>query len=131
MRRLLTPLLVLAMSVGLLSAAPTVASAAPPTSSWSGAAGGDTASVDLNVLGTGGLQLAGARLATSQADSGSQRTPRRSTARSANLGVAVATLPITVLSNDENAGPAAGGEANVVHMIAPVPTRVPVGTWPV
>src|SRR4051812_32622343 len=103
MRRLLAPLLVLAMSVGLLSAAPLTASAAPPTSTWAGGAGGSTAGVGLDLIGV--LDLADVALATSRADAGSQRTPDRATARSANLGATVAGLGLSVADNVVTAGP--------------------------
>jgi hypothetical protein len=103
-RRLLAPLLVVALSTGLLSTAPT-ASAAPPTAAWTGAAQADTLAVDLDV--TDGRSASG-RANTSQASSGSTRTPDRSTARSANLTASTAGISTTRLSDEADAGPDPG-----------------------
>lgn len=123
MRRLLVPLLVVALSGGLLSTAPT-ASAAPPTAAWTGAAQADTLAVDLDV--TDG-RSASARANSSQASSGSGRTPNRSTAQSSNVTATVAGLSATMLSDEADAGPDAGDDDYARGMAATSRLGVVVG----
>ena len=77
------------------------AHAAPPTADWRATAGGDVASVSLTAVG---IDLAGARLATTLSDSGSQLTPR-SSSTSSNLGAAIAGIDLDVASNSVTAPP--------------------------
>ena len=104
MRRILSLLVSLFLVAGFVATASGTAVAAPPTSPWRATAGGDVAEVSLSAVA---LDLAGARLAVSSSDSGSQLTPR-SRSRSSNLGASVVGVPIGVVSNTVDAPPGGG-----------------------
>ena len=110
-RRLLASVATAALVGAFLVSAPTAAQAAPPTATWTGAAGGDTAGVTVDVA-NGGLKLTNAALASSRADTSSQTTPR-STARSSNVdATAAGVLGVSALFDQANAGPAAGTDTD-------------------